>query len=73
MHGPHRRVWDVRTSKAVSSTKLKRNAFLFLAWNPGSPNIVAAVQQDSETFFVDVSKQKVLKTLPSRLQASFDL
>ena len=62
------RIWDVRTSKVASTTKLKKSAFLFLAWNPASPNILAAVQQNSETFFVDVQKQRVFKTLPSTVQ-----
>ena len=67
-----RRVWDVRSGKAASTSKLKKSAFLFLAWNPGDPNIIAAVQQDSETYFVDIQKQKVIKTLPSKLQACPD-
>ena len=61
-------MWDVRTGKPASTTKLKKSAFLFLAWNPAKPSILAAVQQDSETFFIDVQKQSIFKTLPSRLQ-----
>jgi len=60
------RIWDVRTGKVVTTIKLRKSGYLFLAWSPGDPNILAAVHQDSETFFVDIQKQKSLKTLSSR-------
>jgi hypothetical protein len=61
-------VWDVRTGKTVISIKLRKSGYLFLAWSPGDTNILAAVHQDSETYFVDIQKQKALKTLPGRSQ-----
>lgn len=60
------KIWDVRTGKVVTTIKLRKSGYLFLAWSPGDPNILAAVHQDSETFFVDIQKQKSLKTLSSR-------
>jgi len=64
----HDRVWDVRTGKTVITIKLRKSGYLFLAWSPGDTNILAAVHQDSETYFVDIQKQKALKTLPCRSQ-----
>ena len=55
------RLWDVRSSKVSASIKMKEQAFLFLAWSPGDPNIVATVQKDSDVYFIDLRKQKVLK------------
>lgn len=64
------RLWDVRTSKASATVKLKKSDFLFLAWNPGQPEIVAAVHEDNEIFFIDLRKQRVLKTMASKGQVN---
>ena len=53
----------MRASKVSASIKMKEQAFLFLAWSPGDPNIVATVQKDSDVYFIDLRKQKVLKVL----------
>ena len=60
------RLWDVRSSKVSASIKMKEQAFLFLAWSPGDPNIVATVQQESNVYFIDLRKQKVLKVLQGK-------
>ena len=59
------RLWDMRTSKVAYTTKLKRNGYMYLAWNPARPDILAAVSQESEIAFMDARSQKVLATLPS--------
>lgn len=56
----------MRTGKVIITTKLRKSGYLFLAWSPGDPNTLAAVHQDSETFFVDIQKQRATRSLPSR-------
>ena len=59
------RLWDVRSNKVGYTTKVKRSGYLYLAWNPAIPDILAAVHQDNEIVFVDARAQKILATLGS--------